>query len=408
MKHPREDHFGSSRGFILAFSIEHWGLHIRLSLKILSVLGRNPLTVLMVAMLCSWFISMWISNTATTMMLLAAVLAIVNRVETDSEQTDPRAVTKFNAALMLGLAYSATIGGMATIIGTPTNLIFSGFYEKNYPNEPGISFAGWLTAGLPLSICLLASIFAILYWFCLRKQAALPFDIGHFKQQYAQLGAWRYEEKMLAGVLTIAALLWFFRDDLVLGNFTISGWANLLPQPNYVQDSTVAILMAFALFFIPSKSKPARALCTWKEAQKLPYDIILLFGSGFAIAKGFEVSGLSTWLASQLTVLSQVPPFLMILGICALVTLMSEFASNVATIQLLLPVLAALSQSLNIDPLLLMLPATFAASLGFMLPVATAPNTIVFGTGKIPLPLMLRIGLLLDVVGIILITLFYS
>ena len=201
-------------------------------------------------------------------------------------------------------------------------------------------------------------------------------------------------------------VLWFTRSDIPFENFTFRGWNHLFTKPNLVDDATVAIAAALLLFLIPSKKNTGEALLEWEDAKKIRYDIILMFGSGFALAHGFDVSGLSDWLAHCLVALKGVHIIFIILGICTIVTIISEFASNIASIQLAIPVMIALQKDLNLPPLLLMIPATFAASLGFMLPVATAANTIVFGTKRIDIKDMFKMGLILDAIGIILITLF--
>jgi sodium-dependent dicarboxylate transporter 2/3/5 len=198
--------------------------------------------------------------------------------------------------------------------------------------------------------------------------------------------------------------LWFTRADIDFGGLQFKGWNHLFHEPKYIDDSMVALLAAVILFLVPSKQNKSEALLVWDDAKKLRYDIILMFGSGFALAYGFEVSGLSNWLAETLKVLKDVPPILIILGICTVVTVISEFASNIASIQLIIPILVALQKDLNLPPLLLMMPATFAASLGFMLPVATAANTIVFGTRQINIKDMFKVGIILDAIGILLIT----
>lgn len=388
-------------GFLLAFAIERWELHKRLSLHILSRLGTSPSRVLAGIMFTCFVTSMWISNTATVMMLLAAVTGVIGQIERQTPEHSPSIAT----ALLLGLAYSASIGGMATLVGTPTNMIFASFYQKNYPDATELDFFQWILICFPIALIFLCITYFVLRFRHIPRRANVRFDQSIFSEQVRELGNWRYEEKIVGIVFLTTALLWFFRADIDFGFFTIRGWQNLLPQPKFVEDSTVALFMAFLLFFIPSRSKRGETLLSWKEVQRLPFDIILLFGSGFALAKGFEVSGLSTWLGGKMTFLQDAPLPLLLLGICAVVVIMSEFASNVATIQLALPILASLATTMQIDPLLLMIPATLAASLGFMLPVATAPNTIVFGTGRLTVNNMMKAGFLLDLSGIALIVL---
>jgi sodium-dependent dicarboxylate transporter 2/3/5 len=232
-------------------------------------------------------------------------------------------------------------------------------------------------------------------------------EIGkdYFSNNYRALGKFSWEEKWVFGIFIFCIFAWFTRADIAFSSFTFKGWNNMFKVPRFVDDSFVALLAALALFLIPSKKNKGEALLIWEDAKKLRYDIILMFGSGFALAYGFESSGLSTWLAESLKVLKGVPPVLIILGICCIVTLISEFASNIASIQLAIPIMMALQKDLELPALLLMMPATFAASLGFMLPVATAANTIVFGTKQIEIKDMFKVGIVLDIVGILIITL---
>ena len=388
-------------GFILSFAIEKWNLHKRISLKILSLIGTSPVNILAGIMFTTYFISMWMSNTATVMMLLAAVLAINNNIQQEIGGTVKNNIP---SALLLGLAYAASIGGMATLVGTPTNMIFYSFYQSNLPTAGAMTFTKWFAIAFPTSQALLTGTFFILRYRFISKAANIRFDKNYFKDAYKQLGPFSFEEKTVTILFSITALLWFTRSDMDFGSFTFYGWNNLFAKKEFIQDSTVAIFMAMLLFIIPSKKDKGKQLLMWEDAKKIPYDIILLFGSGFALAKGFDVSGLSNWLAGQLNFLKGIDPFIMVLSICIVVCVISEFASNVASIQLVLPILLVLSSSLNINPLLLMIPATLAASLGYILPVATAPNTIVYGSKLFPVKHMLKAGALIDLLGIVLIT----
>ena len=389
-------------GFILSFAIEKWGLHKRISLKILSLIGSSPVMILIGIMGVTYLISMWMSNTATVMMLLSAVLAVNFHIE---KEVSKKHSAKIAVVLLLGLAYSASIGGMATMVGTPTNMIFTSFYQSNVsPTEP-ITFVKWFSFGFPVSILLLLFAFFILRHTYLRKEVNIRFDKNFFKDGYKSLGKFSYEEIWVIVIFSITAILWFTRSDIDFGFVKTTGWSHIFKNTDFIQDSTVAIFMAIFFFIIPSKQNKGQHLLMWEDAKKLPYDIVLLFGSGFALAKGFEVSGLSDWLAGQLKFLEGTNSYLLILGVCVIVCIISEFASNVASIQLVLPILLALSKTMHIEPLLLMLPATLAASLGYMLPVATAANTIVFGTKQVPLKFMLRSGFWIDLVGIVLISL---
>lgn len=390
-------------GFLLAFAIERWNLHKRIALSILTRLGKSPATLLAGVMITAYLISMWISNTATTMMLITAVLAVVHEV--DSQNLMPKYQDRFAKASLIGLAYAATIGGMATLVGTPPNMVFYKTYLDTYPDAGNMSFFQWFLIGAPVSVALLIVAYLLLRQLFLRGANDIRFDTSYFIQGYRNLGSMSYEERIIAAVFGITALLWFTRTTIDFGNFMMPGWETVFGSySNFITDSTVAIAMALLLFLIPSKNEKGVTILSWNEAAKLPFGIILLFGSGFALAKGFEVSGLSSWLASQLMFLEHANTLLVIAGICIIVCVISEFASNIASIQLVLPILIAIQKATGISPLLLLVPATLAASLGFMLPVATAPNTIVFGSGRIRGADMRNAGSLLDVAGIILIT----
>lgn len=386
-------------GFIIAFAVEKWGLHKRIALRILTAVGDTPSSILFGVMLTAYLISMWISNTATTMMLLSAVLSII--LQLDEHVGEGK--HKIAAALLLGLAYSATIGGMATPVGTPPNMAFFSFYKNNFPAAGDLNFFSWAVFGFPVSILLLMACFLLLKYFYIKGAGNYRFDKSFFRESYKALGPVTAEEKIVLAVFAVTALLWFTRADIPLGSFTFRGWAGLLHLDKAIQDSSVAILMAILLFIIPSSTKKGEKILVWDDVKKLPFDVILLFGSGFALAKGFEESGLSTWLAGHLAGLHSFHPLLILLLLCALITVISEFASNIACIQLVLPVLVPIVGILGLHPLVLMIPATLAASLGFMLPVATAPNTIVFGSKRIQVKQMLKAGFWIDLSGILII-----
>jgi sodium-dependent dicarboxylate transporter 2/3/5 len=388
-------------GFMIAFAIERWELHKRFALKILTIVGTSPSRILFGVMLTSYLISMWISNTATVMMLISAVLAIVYQIE--KYFTHEHQAKQAATALLIGLAYSSTIGGMATLVGTPTNMIFYREYSTHFTNND-LNFFSWFAIAFPISLAFLFIAYWVLKKMFIHKSTVLTIEKDYFKKTYNQLGKMSFEEKAVASIFCSTAILWFTRADIDFGIIQINGWNNLFPNKEFISDSTVAIFMAVLLFMIPSKTEKGNSLLMWDDAKKLPFDIILLFGGGFALAKGFDESGLSKWLALQLHFTEGTHILLIIFLLCALIVLISEFASNVACIQLMLPILIALLPILKVHPLVLLIPATLASSLGFMLPVATAPNTIVFGSNKIRVKDMLKAGFVLDVVGIILIT----
>lgn len=408
-------------GFILSYAVEKWNLHKRISLGLLKKIGDSPSRILIAIMGATFFISMWMSNTATVLMLYPAVISIIEILQ----KTTGKTTLKSSRALLLGLAYAASIGGMSTLIGTPTNMIFSSYYSQNFPDSGALNFASWFSTGFPLAVLLAIVNYFLLKWLFISREEDIPFDKQHFSNLYQKLGDISYEEKVVAALFGITALLWFTRSDIHIGAVSMYGWSNLFPHPKWIQDSTVAVFMAVLLFFIPARKKriPGQkedkalqmeeventgelqdTILNWKDVHKFPFGILLLFGAGFALAKGFETTGLSMWLAGKLEFLNTGSPFLLVIGICIIICIISEFASNVASIQLALPILATIHVSMGVNPLLLMVPATLAASLGFMLPVATAPNTIVFSSGKIPVASMMKAGFWLDLAGIVLIS----
>lgn len=387
-------------GFFLAYAMEKWNLHHRIAYRIILITGTSLMRILIGIMLTTYLISMWISNTATTLMLVGAVLAIIHHEELFEKHLHK----KIAAAYLIALAYSATIGGMATIVGTPTNMIFIGYWEEQFPMENQISFLKWSSIGLPFSFLLL-----IVGFFILKKMFGIhnndtSNDKQFIRKKYQNLGKTSYEQKVVMTVFTITALLWMTRGEIEVGSFHFSGWGKYIGH-GYFKDSTIAILMSVLLFVIPSREKE-RFILHWEDVKKLPLHIILLFGGGFSLAKGIEISGLGDYMAMQLTFFSDYPVWVIIMMLAVIVTLLSELASNVATITLMLPILAALAKAIHIHPLMLMLPATFAASFGFMLAIATAPNTIIYATGYVPSKKLMHAGLLLNFAAIVLITVF--
>lgn len=389
-------------GFLISTAIEKWGLHLRFAGAILKRSGTKDTSVLAGIMLPAYLLSMWISNTATVMMLLAMAYALTGGTVGKAGR---KKVTAFSGAIMLGLAYAANIGGMATLVGTPTNLIFYSYYQNEYPSLEPITFTRWLWFAAPLSfLLLLAAYFSIKKIFGLNGTTET--EISNLQTDDSLPALNSFAPRVVMLVFGVTALLWTTRSDMKIGDFTFHGWSGLLPWPGMMHDAVIAITAAILLFLIPDRKGRGERILNWSDVEGLPFGILLLFGSGFALAKGFEQTGLDKALAAKLSFLHGMPLPLIILCVTTLITIISEFASNVASIQLMLPVLAAMSQALNIAPATLMIPATLAASLGFMLPVATAPNTIAYGTGFIKGRQMNLAGLCVNLAGIALITLF--
>lgn len=391
-------------GFIIALAIEKWNLHRRIALLITSFLGTSPSRLVLGFMCGTSFMSMWISNTATTMMMLPIGLAVLS--ETDLLG---RGRGGLGVALMLGIAYGASIGGIATPIGTPPNIVFLGQYEKGFPAAPEISFFKWMKVFLPLTVILLP-----LTWFIVTRMASVgkgKSKIGGeiVRNELRKLGPMDSAEIRVLVVFVATALLWVFRADINIGIFNIPGWSNLLPYPDLIHDATVAVFMAILLFAIPAGKKyPGKFLMDWPTARKLPWGILLLFGGGFAIAGGFTLSGLDKEIGTALKPLLVFHPLIIVFIVCLLLTFLTELTSNTATTAALLPILRGTALALGLNPLLLMVPATISASMAFMLPVATPPNAIVFSSGRIRMSQMATIGLVLNLtIAVIIATVTY-
>jgi sodium-dependent dicarboxylate transporter 2/3/5 len=376
-------------GFILAIAIERWQLHKRIALTIIKIVGTDVTHIILGFMIATAFLSMWISNTATAVMILPVGMAIVSQLR-DIPETKEDENSIFGKALMLSIAYSASIGGMATLIGTPPNLVLAGVVEKSYGIE--ITFAQWFSFGFPVSILLL-----IICWFYLTrvafkfKQKKFPGGSAEINRQLASLGPLSYEEKSIAVVFLLTAFAWITRSFLL---------ADFIPG---IDDTIIAIISGLLLFILPNKERTAR-LITWEDAVKLPWGILLLFGGGMALAMGFDTSGLANWIGGQMTALENIPLFLSLLILIASVNFLTEITSNLATTAMLLPILVSVAAALGVHPNLLLVGATVAASCAFMLPVATPPNAVVFGSGYLKIEDMVKKGIWMNVASILLLT----
>lgn len=390
-------------GFIMALAMQKWNLHRRLALRIILLIGVGPGRILLGFMVATAFLSMWISNTATTMMMVPIALAVVLKLR---ESAGSDRVSRFSTGLFIGIAYAASIGGFATLIGTPPNLSFTRIFAIYFPQGPEISFAGWFMFGLPLSLIFLVLAWGLLMLMFIRRRTEVATDPFLFEDEYRRLRKMTYEEKVILVLFAAMALGWLFRKDIDAGWFVLPGWSSLLPTPGFIDDGTVAIAIAMLLFLIPSRSAPGTRLMDWATATRLHWGIVILFGGGFALATGFKESGLSVWFADQLAGLGDFPPVVLIASTCTMLTFLTELTSNTATTEMILPLLGSLAVAIKANPLLLMIPATLSASCAFMLPVATPPNAIVFGSGEVKMADMVRAGIILNLVGVVLITSF--
>ena len=376
-------------GFILAIAIEKWNLHKRIALNIIKLVGTNMNQIILGFMMATALLSMWISNTATAVMILPVALAIVYQLK-DNPNTVENENLKFGKALMLAIAYSASIGGMATLIGTPPNLVLAGVVEKTYNTE--ITFAQWFMFGFPLSVILL-----LLSWIYLTKfafkfeQTTFPGGRTEINTQLNKLGKLSIEEKLVLLVFVVTALAWITRSFVLV---------KLFPK---IDDTIIAVAASLILFIIPASEK-GKKLIAWQDAVKLPWGILLLFGGGMALALGFDKTGLASWIGGQLTLLEGVSLFLLVLILVTAVNFLTEITSNLATTAMLLPVLIPLAISMDVHPYILLVSATLAASCAFMLPVATPPNAIVFGSGYLSIEDMVRKGVWMNIISIAIIS----
>ncbi len=386
-------------GFLIAVTIEKWHLHRRIALYTIQLVGVTPNRIILGFMIASAGLSMWISNTAATMMMLTIGIAVLKQVidEINSTpdiqiNTDPEHF-QFGIALMLGIAYAASIGGIATLIGTPPNAILAGIIESQFGQS--ISFLSWMMFALPLSIIML-----IITWYYL-THIAYPSEIDHLPggketihRELLELGPMSPQEKTVLFVFSSVAILWMVRGLLDADQFRT------------IKDSTIAMGGALLLFIIPSNFKKHEFLLDWQTAIKIPWDILILFGGGFALAKGFNDSGLTQAIADQLSILQGSNLFLIIAIITTIVIILTEITSNTATASMILPIIAALAIAMHIHPYSLMIAVALAASFAFMLPVATPPNAIVFSSRYVTIRQMAKTGIWINLVGAILITLF--
>lgn len=391
-------------GFMIALAMEKWNLHKRIALWIIRTVGGGPNRLVLSFMIASAFLSMWISNTATAIMMLAIGLAIIKEQEAVFGH---ERMHNLNIALLLGIAYGSSIGGIATLVGTPPNLSFVRIFEQTFPKAEAISFGQWILFGLPLSILMLLITWLLLTQVFFRSPADLRLSREVVVKEYRALGKISFAESCVLTVFTCTALLWVFREDLNVGGFTLPGWSRLIPNAPFIDDGTVAIGMALTLFFIPSRARGEDASPRLLGAgvfRDIPWHVVLLFGGGFALASGIGTSGLSAWIGQHFEALAGASPLVMTATVCGIMTFLTELTSNTATTEMALPILSSVAVAMKTHPLLLMIPATLSASFAFMMPVATPPNAIVFSSGHIRMLDMVKIGLALNLIGVIVLT----
>ncbi len=391
-------------GFFIAMAMQKCGLHVRIALNIVTRTGTNPRGLVLGFMVATAFLSMWISNTATTLMMLPIALAVSDYLETD---TPDRGIGNFPACLLLSIAYAASIGGVGTLVGTPPNIVLAAQYAEMFPDAEPIGFLQWMCVGIPFVLLFLPLAWIFLTRVLFRLDARSDCRASdEIRRRKTALGSMSRAEKIVLTVSAMTALSWIFRKNIDLGLFSIPGWSSLFPNPGGIHDGTVAIFFAVLLFAIPTDLRKGEFALDWEWAKRIPWGVLLLFGGGLALAKAFKETGLVEWLGACFVHLSVLPPVLVVLMIALTLTFLTEMTSNTATTTIMLPLLGgAAALAIGVDPLLLMIPAAISASCAFMLPVATPPNAIVFGSGRITVEQMAWAGLLFNLAGALLVTL---
>lgn len=437
-------------GFVIALGIERWGLHRRIAFHVVRVLGSSPRRIVLGFAVATGFISMWISNTASALLMIPIAMALLKSLEelgTAGEEPVPEkrslwAPYSFGTALMLAIAYSASLGGLTTLVGTPPNLVYREVLSTMFPGAPETAVGPWMISFVPLGASMILVMWLIVTWRLRPIPGTESLTRAFFTERLRELGRPSPAQRRMAFIFAGTAFLWLTRVPLSFGGaagsgFHVPGWGPWITQwltglglspaaaATMVGDATVAILMAVAMFFIPAGRSipendktgevdktdkpllPAERynLMDWPTANRLPWEILLLFGGGFALAGGFEATGLSNWVGQQFaSAFNEQPAWVVVVAACAMLTFLTELTSNTATCNIMLPILGPAAVELGVDPRLVMTAAALSASCAFMLPVATPPNALVFGTGRITVWQMARAGLLLNLLGIVLVS----
>ena len=387
--------FLSMGGFLIAVAMEACGLHRRIALAIVARVGTRPQQLVLGFMVAAAFLSMWISNTATTAMMYPIGMAIALLFRPQDEEGP----FEFGICLMLGIAYAATIGGVTTLIGTPPNAVLAATASETLGIEVG--FVEWMVVGVPIAV-----VFLPLGWLVLTRWIFPPGSLRGdardlIEGERARLGPMSRAERVVAVVFVATAMAWLLRAPKQVGDVTIPGIQTLAP---WVRDSTIAIAGALALFLIPVNWRKGECALDWNTANKIPWGVLVLFGGGLSMAHAMSETGLANWIGDSVSALHALPAWVIMAAVAGLFVLLTEVTSNVATATMAMPVMAGAAAGLGIAPLQLMATAALAVSMAFMLPVATPPNAIVFASGYISVPQMVRVGVWFNLLSIALVT----
>ncbi|MCH2101106.1 MAG: SLC13 family permease [Planctomycetes bacterium] len=389
-------------GFVLAVGLERYGLHRRFALRALSLFGAEPRRVVLGFMVVAAGLSMFVSNTSTALLMLPVALAVLDRCE----EKDRAHLTR---PLLLGIAYACSIGGVATPIGTAPNSVFLGQVRDRFPEAPSLGFGTWFLGAFPLVVAFLGISWSVLVRVAHRVPARSGLSVDDVRTERSAAGGRTSEQNRVLFVFLLVASLWMTRSGADFGVVALPGWQTLLPNQiaGTISDSTVALLGVMLLFLLPGKARRTGALLDWEDCRDIPWGILILLGGGFALAKACEASGLSAAIGDSLAgLIGSTSPVLLVFLVALGVTFLTEITSNTATINVLLPLMFSACVAAEVHPFLLALPATFAVSCAFMLPVATPPNAILFSSGRLTVFDMARAGILLNLLTAILVTLF--
>lgn len=376
-------------GFLIALAMQRWNLHRRIALKTISGIGTTPTAIVIGFMTASAFLSMWVSNTATAMMMMPIGLSVIKLVRDAEESAETSQTHSFGALLMLAIAYSCSIGGVGTIIGTPPNALLVGFFDESYGLD--IGFARWMMIGIPTVLVTLPLAFLVLRWIFPFNLKEIPGGRRLIDQKLEGLGPMSRPERMVAGVFALVAFLWITRPLL---DAYVPG----------LSDAGIAIFGALVLFLMPVDRARGVFVLNWEWAERLPWGVLLLFGGGLSLASAVSRTGLATWIGETMTMAEALPIIVILAIVTTTVVFLTELTSNTATAAAFMPIMASVAIGVGQNPLLLAVPAALAASCAFMLPVATPPNAIIYGSGELTIPEMARAGVLLNLACIVMVT----
>lgn len=387
-------------GFVLALAMERWGLHKRIALLTVLAFGSTPAGMTLGFMVATALLSMWVSNTATTVMMLPIAVSVIHLIEQRTPDAPRREHEALATGLLLAIAYAASIGGVGTIIGTPPNVFLAGFLRERY--DVNLGFAQWMLVGVPF-----AAVFLIITWLLLTRVlhrsrlGAIEGGRAVIAGELRSLGPVSRAEVLVMIVFVFAAVSWIAREPLA----SWGAFAEAFPWITRINDAAIAIIAALLLFALPVEPRRGVFVMDWKTAESLPWGVLLLFGGGLTLASAVRQTGLDSWIGAQVGALGFLPGVLLVASTVAIVIFLTELTSNTATAATFLPILAGAAVGLELAPAALVVPAAIAASCAFMMPVATPPNAIVFGSGRLRIASMVRAGLILNLIGVALITL---